>query len=123
MRQRYQQLDITTASPEALVAKLFDGAIDSARRARALEEPQAIADRGQAISKAVAIVGELRSALDLDKGGEIAANLDGLYEFVIGRLLEANLQRTGEPLDDAIQILGTLGEAWHELAAQGRAAS
>ena len=122
MRQRYQQLDITTASPEALVAKLFDGALVNVRRARELEDPGLVADRGRAISKAVAIVGELRGALDLEQGGEIAANLDGLYEFVIDRLLEANMQRTGKPLDEAIQILGTLGEAWHEIAGQRRAA-
>ncbi len=119
MGNRYQQMDISTASPEAIVAKLFQGAIRHARRARSLDTDGPPGERGQSISKAVAIVGELRSSLDHDRGGEIADNLARLYDFVIERLTEANLRRAGQPIDDALQVLDTLEEAWAELARRG----
>lgn len=53
----------------------------------------AIADKGMAISKAIAIIQEgLRLSLDKDKGGELAANLDALYDYMGHRLLQANLR-------------------------------
>jgi len=120
MGHRYQQMDISTASPEAIVAKLFQGAIRHARRARDLEESSDLPARGQAISKAVAIVGELRSSLDHERGGEIATNLSRLYNFVIDRLTEANLRRAAQPIDEALTVLSTLEEAWSELARRPR---
>lgn len=119
MGHRYQQMDISTATPEALVAKLFQGAIRHARRARDLGESSQLRDRGPCISKAVAIVGELRSSLDHERGGEIATNLSRLYDFVIERLTEGNLRREAKPIDEALTVLTTLEEAWAELARRG----
>ena len=119
MGNRYQQMDITTATPESLVAKLFQGAIRHARNAREIGSEGSPADRGRSITKAVAIVGELRSSLDHERGGEIATNLERLYDFVIERLTEANLRRSGEPIDHALKVLDTLEEAFSELARRG----
>ncbi len=119
MGHRYQQMDISTATPEALVAKLFQCAVRHARRAAELTEASDLSERGTAISKAVAIVGELRVSLDHEQGGEIAGNLERLYEYVIDRLTEANLRRSAEPLGEALTVLTTLEEAWVELARRG----
>lgn len=115
MGNRYQQMDITTATPELLVVKLFQGAIRHARHARQLGNDAPHGERSRSITKAVAIVGELRSSLDHKRGGEIADNMARLYEFVIERLTEANLQRASEPIDHALKILDTLEDAWSEL--------
>lgn len=119
MGHRYQQMDISTATPETLVAKLFQCAIRHARRASELSETSDLPERGTAINKAVAIVGELRVSLDHEQGGEIAENLERLYEYVIERLTEANLRRSAEPIGEALTVLTTLEEAWAELARRG----
>ena len=111
-------MDISTATPELLVVKLFQGAIRHARHARQLGGDAPLGERSGSITKAVAIVGELRSSLDHERGGEIADNMARLYEFVIERLTEANLQRQTEPIDHALKVLDTLEEAWSELVSR-----
>ena len=122
--QRYQQIDISTASPEELVVKLYQGALRNARLAITHHAGGHVAQRGKCLSKAMAIVSELASALDMERGGGIATNLDALYGFVNEKLLEANLR--GEPrfVEEAIQVLEILCEAWVEIArnAEGRRA-
>lgn len=116
MGNRYRQNDILTATPEMLVVKLFEGAIRSTRLAQGLSEPTGVAERRRSLSKALAIVGELRASLDLERGGEIAANLDLLYGFVIDRLAEASLGSRDEPMADALRVLEPLNEAWQQVA-------
>jgi flagellar protein FliS len=122
MGHRYQLNDILTATPESLVGKLFEGAIRSTRLAQGLAEPTGLTERRRSLSKALAIVGELRASLDLERGGEIAANLDRLYGFVIDRLAEASLCRRDEPVEDALRVLEPLGEAWQQVASTAAAA-
>lgn len=113
---RYREVDITTASPETLVVKLYEGAIRNARAAVLHHEAGRIGERGRAISKAIAIVSELSSALDMEQGGEIASNLSGLYGFVNEQLVEANLQGSTDRIEDALRVLDILAEAWVEVA-------
>jgi len=115
---RYQQMDISTATPEALVSKLFQAAIRNSKRAIELEGDAHVGGRGHAISKTVAIVGELRSSLDHERGGEIADNLGRLYDFVIDRLTEGHLKKESQPIAEALMILSTLEEAWSQIARQ-----
>jgi flagellar protein FliS len=121
MGHRYRRNDILTATPEALVGKLFEGAIGSSRLAKGLAEPSGLAERGRLLSKALAIVGELRASLDLERGGEIAANLDRLYEFVIDRITEASLRRIDEPVEEALRVLEPLSDAWNRVASTAAA--
>ncbi|MEM7409209.1 MAG: flagellar export chaperone FliS [Myxococcota bacterium] len=119
----YLQNEIRTASPEALVVRLYERAILCAREARELTEAQQAETRNARLRRALDIVNELRSSLDMDRGGEIAANLDALYEFVSHRLLAAGMQSEGEPIEDALRILEILVEPWREIAHGARAAS
>jgi flagellar protein FliS len=109
-------MEIRTATPEMVIVKLYEGALRFIRAARAHQEAGQIAGRATAIAKALAIVNELQHSLNLERGGEIARNLDSLYFFVTDRLLEANLRGTTAPLDVATSILSTLNEAWVEIA-------
>ena len=119
--QRYQAMDISTASPEMLVVRLYEGAIRNARQALAHHEAGRVGERGRAISKAIAIVSELSSALDMERGGEIAANLSSLYGFVNEQLLEANLSGSPRHIEDALRVLDILVEAWVQVARGGAA--
>jgi flagellar protein FliS len=116
----YQRLDVETgvaaASPQRLVVMLYDGAVKAVYAARTALARGDIAGRGAAISKAIAIVDEgLRPALDPKSGGEIAANLAALYDYIVNRLLYANLKHDEPSLDEAARLLSELKGAWEAL--------
>jgi len=113
---RYREMEIRTASPEMLVVKMYEGAIRFALQAREHHEAGRVAERGRAISRALAVVGELQQSLDHEAGGEIAGNLEVLYVFVCDRLLEANVSSDMAPLDHAVGVLERLLSGWREIA-------
>ncbi len=116
MGRRYREMEILGASREMLVVKMYEGAIRFTRLARQHHDRGAMGDRGIAISRALAIVQELRVSLDHEIGGEITANLDALYDFAIDRLLEANTRGRADALDEVLIVLSRLSEAWVEIA-------
>ncbi len=119
MGHRYRQMDIRTASPETLISKLLEKAVRCTQAARGPERDPAL--RGQALGRALDIVSELRNSLDFEAGGEIARNLDLLYEFVADRLIAASLSSQDAPLDESLKVLETLREGWNEMLASGAA--
>ncbi|MHC4813383.1 MAG: flagellar export chaperone FliS [Planctomycetota bacterium] len=111
----YRRNAILTASPEKVIKLLYDGAIQNLERSRiGLSDAQTShsAEVGVALGKAISIIGELRSALDHEVGGEIAENLDTLYEFSTDQISEANISRTPAPIDNTLRVLRTLKEGW-----------
>lgn len=120
MGQRYREVEISTSTPEMLIVHLYEAAIRHGRSARGHVDAGRVGERGLAISKTLAIVNELRSILDFDGGGDIAHNLNALYEFVIDRLLDANLHVRAQSIDEALRVLETLHGAWSEIARRPR---
>jgi flagellar protein FliS len=83
-----------------------------------------IADKGQSISKAIAIIDEgLRQSLDVEKGGELGQNLDALYEHMIIQLFQANIDNKVEPLDHVSKLLVDLKSAWDTIEQNSRGAT
>jgi flagellar protein FliS len=116
----YVQTGIETGVPEAdahrLVLMLFEGALTTIADAKLKLARGDIPGRGQAISKAISIIEQgLRGSLDTDKGGEIGSRLDGLYEYICGRLLQANLRGDSKLLDEAAALLIPLQAAWAQI--------
>lgn len=116
MANPYVETAIRTASPVALVVQMYDGALRHVAAAREHQAAGRVRERGAAISRAIAIVGELRSSLDFGPGAEIARNLDALYAFTVDRLLAANLHADAQALADVAAVLAPLREAFAELA-------
>lgn len=111
---------IESARPEQLIIMLYDGALKAIYKAKAEMMRDDAAAKGNAISKAIAIIEDgLRGALDL-RAGEIATNLDALYEYMSNKLLVANLKNDQAALDEVAKLLGELKSAWEELE-RGRA--
>ncbi|MFN0317458.1 MAG: flagellar export chaperone FliS [Burkholderiales bacterium] len=107
---------IESARPEQLIVMLYDGALKSIYKAKADMLRNDPAAKGAAISKAITIIEDgLRGALDL-KAGDIAANLDSLYEYMSNKLLVANLKNDQAALDEVAKLLGELKGAWEKLA-------
>jgi len=76
-----------------------------------------VGEKGPLISRALAIVDELRSSLDIERGGTIAANLDDLYDYMSRRLVEANATDRLELLDEVTTLLRELRDAWVAVSA------
>ncbi len=103
--------------PQRLILMLYDGALERIAAARGCMGQGLVTEKSELISRALAIVGELRGTLDLVRGGTIAAHLDDLYEYVARRLVEANAGNRPELLDEASSLLRELRLAWSAIAA------
>ena len=106
---------VTDADPHQLVQMLLDGALGKIAIVKGLMVREDIAKKGEVIGQAVSIVGGLRSSLDLSAGGELAANLDDLYEYIERRLLQANLKNDVTILDEVSTLLHEIKTAWESI--------
>ena len=107
---------VAAASPHKLIVMLFDGALVAVTTALAHMRAKNIAAKGQSISKAIMIIDSgLRASLDKKVGGQIAASLDSLYEYMSNRLLIANLKNQPEILEEVHRLLTDLKSAWVEI--------
>jgi flagellar protein FliS len=114
--QAYRQVQTESRSPLELVVMLYDGALASVLQARDAANRGDIRQRGASISKALSIVGALREALNLDEGGPVAAELDRLYDYVTGRLVDVTVRGDVSALAEVHKLLSGLREAWHQIA-------
>lgn len=115
----YQTQSVMTASPARLVAMLFDRAISSLKEAVRAIEAGEIEARWRANTRATDIVSHLALTLDMERGGEIAANLDRLYRFILERLPEIDIHNDPQTARDMIALLEPLRRSWHDLADGG----
>jgi flagellar secretion chaperone FliS len=109
---RYLEERVLSAGPMELVRLLYEGCVAAVLDARRQLAEGDIAARSRAISRACDIVIELASALDRERGGEVAANLARMYDYILGRLMEANLKADDGILAEAARLLMTMSEAW-----------
>lgn len=72
--------------------------------------------KGELISKAIGIIGGLREGLDSQQGGEIAANLDRLYEYMVLRLVEANIGNDVALIDEVAELLRNVKSGWDAIS-------
>lgn len=119
----YKRVDVETsvsqASPHQLVTLLFDALLQHVGSARAALHRGDIAAKGQEIIKAVRILDEgLKPALNLAQGGELAANLHGLYGYSALRLTHANLHNDDAVLAEVISVIGPLAQGWKQIGPQ-----
>jgi flagellar protein FliS len=112
---------VAAADPKRLVELLLGGAIDRLAEARGHLERGDLAHKGEALGRALAIVGELNGSLDLARGGEIAANLRSLYDYIGRRLTEANLHNDSGMLDEVSGLLREIKAGWDAISAPGAA--
>ncbi len=114
----YRESAVLTASPVQLVVMLYDGAGRFLRQAIASFDAGEEMRAGQAIGRTQAIVEELLATLDLDRGGEIASRLQGIYVYCLRQMSEARFQKDTAKLQEVAGLLGDLRESWAELAAR-----
>lgn len=119
--QQYQavntQAQAAAADSHRLIQMLMEGGLTRLAQARGAMERQQTALKGELISKAIGIIGGLRQGLDLEKGGEIAGNLDSLYDYMTRRLMDANVKNDPAILEEVSGLLREVKEGWDAIAA------
>jgi flagellar protein FliS len=117
--QAYKKVSIdsqlSAASPHKVIQMLMAGAIERLVQGKAAMEQKNIAVKGERLGKALDIVISLRGCLSMNDGGEVAKNLDQLYEYMISQIMLANQQNTPETIDDVVSILREIKSAWDQI--------
>lgn len=116
--RQYEQTQVVTSSGLQLVVLLYDGAIQSLEIAKREIQAKNIREKARHLGRAIAIIGELNSVLDLEQGGEIARSLRRLYDYMLMEMVEANARNNAHKLDAPLRCLSTLREGWREVANQ-----
>ena len=112
------ETNVSAASPHTLIVMLYDGALVAVMKALAHMKAGNIAEKGKAVSHAIAIIDNgLRASLDRNAGGQIALSLDSLYDYMSRQLLVANMQNKPEILEEVHRLLADLRGAWTTIGA------
>ncbi|HEC74366.1 MAG TPA: flagellar export chaperone FliS [Methylophaga aminisulfidivorans] len=110
--------EVNYASPHRIIQMLMEGALARLSTAKGCIERNDIAEKGHQISWCIRIIEGLKSSLDAEKGGDIAANLDSLYDYMTRRLLDANLNNDVAILDEVTGLLQEIKEGWDGIPAE-----
>lgn len=115
--------DVHSASPHRLIQKLLYAGLEKMAIAKGAMERNDYATKSRYISWAIAIIDGLRMSLDLEAGGEIAQNLESLYDYMSRRLYEANVKNDIEAVNEVSRLLREIQEAWDGIADEVNAQS
>ncbi len=110
--QKYKKTSVESASKEKILLMLYEGAIKYSKLAIKAIDEKKIAERGTNIGKAYDIIMELNNTLDHKVGGDLAKNLEQLYNFMTDQLTQANIKADTEPLKNVVKLLETLYDGW-----------
>jgi flagellar protein FliS len=109
---------VEDADPHMLIQMLIDGAIEKTNKAKYFMTEKKIEQKGQHISWAISIINGLQASLDIPKGGEIAANLNDLYEYCTHTLIQANANNDLNKLDSVLKVMNEIREGWNGIREQ-----
>jgi flagellar protein FliS len=116
----YQQIDreadIRGSDPHRLIMLLFEGASAALSIAQTRLIEKNFAEKSIALTKAIEIINDgLASSLNLEGGGDIAANLKALYDYMLARLVHANFENDPKAIAEIQHLLEEIGGAWREM--------
>ncbi len=112
----YGPEQVMAADPVALVAMLYDKAVLSLKAAVQAIHKDEVETRWTNSHRAREIINHLFMTLDLEKGGEIASNLEALYAYMLQRLLDVDVKNDARAAEEVIELLEPLRASWSELA-------
>ena len=112
----YKNVSLETSDPYQLVNMLFEGLMQAIADARAALKRGDVATKCAQVSRAVRLIEEgLKPGLDIQKGGDLAANLNGLYGYCVLRLTQANLRNDDAALEDVVRVIEPLAQGWKQM--------
>lgn len=116
--QQYQQNSIMTASPEELTLMLYNGAIKFINLGKYHIENKEIEKTNEALKRAQAIIMELNNTLDMKY--EISNNLRSIYTFILDKLIDANIRKDTNILDEVLPLIEEIRDTWKEAMKEAR---
>ncbi|TDX58938.1 flagellar export chaperone FliS [Orenia marismortui] len=112
--QKYKNAQYETASQEQLLMMLINGTIKFSRQAKSALETKDIEIANNKLKRVQAIINELMVTLDMEKGGDIAENLYNLYEYINRRLIQANIRKDLEIVEEVLELLQDLKDGFED---------
>ena len=111
---QYKKTSVETASKEQILLMLYQAAIKNCKKAIESIEARNIAKKGEYIGKLQDIIVELSNSLDFEVGGDIAKELNSLYDYMMYATTQANIKIDKQPLEGVLKVLNTLYDGWTE---------
>lgn len=109
---QYKQNTVFTATPEELTLMLYDGAIKFMNIAKYNMEEERLERSHESLIRAQDIITELGASLNMDY--EISNNFKDLYDFIMTKLIDANINKEIKPIDEALDIVTEMRDTWKE---------
>ena len=114
--RRYRRANVVTADPKRLILMCYEGAIDNLKIGRQKIIEKDYEAKGRALTKVQDIINELLCSLDFEGGGSIARNLESLYNYMLRRIIHADVNKDISVIDEVIGMLNELKFAWEEIS-------
>jgi flagellar secretion chaperone FliS len=111
---------VAAADSHGLVLMLMNAAVERMTMARGCIEHGEIARKAKLLHSCVKVIGELRGILNLSEGGSLAQNLSDLYDYMMRRLLRANVESNAACITEVLSLLGEVRSAWIAIGPQVR---
>lgn len=113
--------DVLGADPHRLIVLLFDGAEAALARAQTCLVAKDVNGKSDALLKAIEIINDgLSASLNIEAGGELAGNLKALYDYMVTRLIHANIHMDSVAVSEVQKLLAEIAGAWRELGVKLR---
>ncbi len=106
------QSGIENASPHRLIQMLINGVLERINNARGQMQRNEVAAKGESIGSAISIIGGLQASLNKESGGNIAENLDNLYDYISNQLMMANQSDNISLLDESTKLMLEIKTGW-----------
>lgn len=119
VHKQYKQAQVKTANKGKLVVMLYHGCIKFLRLAKKNIKKENIDDANNYIIRSQDIIRELMNTLDMEKGEDVAGNLYQLYDFMIRKLIEANVDKDTEKIEVVEDMMLELLDSWKQIGNQG----
>jgi flagellar protein FliS len=117
--KQYKSVDlratVATASPKELISMLVDGALMAMAKAKGAIERKDISMRTEQLNKANDIILGLKDFLDHEKGGEVASNLDALYDYMVRTLMQANRGNDAVKVQEVMNLMLQIKSGWNAM--------
>lgn len=109
---------VESASSHRLIEMMFEGLLTRLAQAKGAIQQKDMELKGKKISSAISIVLGLKGSLDLEAGGEVAANLDNLYDYIQRTLWQANMKNDEKLINECGQLISQISSAWRQIGKQ-----
>lgn len=107
---------VATGDPRVLIQLLFDGALESLAQARGAMMRNDMEQKLKSLDRCIRLIGEgLKGGLNMDQGGELAGQLDSLYDYCVVKLMQAKLRNDVALVQEVSNLLKPVSEAWQNM--------